>query len=342
MARQLFWALLVASLLSVVKSQEDACGTPAPTTGTCTASADVDPTQPGHGSFVYNNINIQNTGSCALLRVFVDITLPPYTEAWEYQNLNNQTGELFGLSTPMAAGSTQIGGTVVLKSARTPLVSVARVECDPACSGTPQSARSPRGVVRPESETAQVEVQWGANPWWIAIHLIGDAGATQEVRLSDSSSLSQQLMKREDWGNKVTFTFSGVQMKLPLSLELTSIENDKIVLKDFITAFSYVILDTGLSYTNSQTNVTHDDVKIQVHPDSDSKWIGIVPQSPRNITQMSLKAQNTNWVPMKQLVLGFFEFESPEMDIQLPISIKLAFDDDKSLVIANAIVDFRQ
>lgn len=279
-----------------------------------------------------------------MVRVFVSITLPPYAEVWEYQNINNQTGELFGLPNPMPVGSSQVGGTVVLRSARTPLVSIASVECDPACSGTPQRATRSftRAVIHPEAETAQVEVQYGANPWWIAIHLIGDADTTQEIRLSDSASLSQQLMKREDWGNKVTFTFSGAQMTLPLSLELTSIENDKIVLKNLITEFSHVILDTGLSYANSKTNVTHEDVALRVHPDSDSKWVGIVPQSPRNITQMSLKAQNTNWIPMKQLVLGFFEFNSPDLDIQLPISIKLAFDDDESLVIANAIVDFRQ
>jgi len=343
MALQLIWALIAVCLFCGAATQTAGCGDPAPATGTCSASVTVEQTQPGHGSFVYNNINIQNTGSCDLTGVFVDITLPPYSEVYAYYNVSNQTGELLGLSNPMASGSLALGGTVVLNTIRTPVITLGSVQCDPACSGTTQSTRSIRtAIIHPESESTKIEVQWGANPWWIAIHLVGDAGTTQEVRLSDSASVSQQLMKREIWNNKLVFTFSGAQMVLPLSLELTSIENDKITLKNVVATFSHFVLDTGLSYTNSRVNNTQCEVKLDVHADSNSNWIGIIPQSARAVTQMSLKAKNTNWIVMQQPTAGFFDFASPKMDIQLPISVKLDFGDDKSLEIENAIVAFRQ
>jgi hypothetical protein len=81
---------------------------------------------------------------------------------------------------------------------RLPIVSLGSVECDPTCGGSAQAARSVRSlIIQPESESAKIEVQWGANPWWIAIHLIDDFGATKEVRLSDAAGVSQQLMKHE-------------------------------------------------------------------------------------------------------------------------------------------------
>ena len=81
-----------------------------------------------------------------------------------------------------------------MTTARIPLVSVARVECDPACSGAPQATRSVRAaIVHPESEPTKIEVQWGANPYWIALHLIGDAGTTKEVIVSDAAGVSQQM-----------------------------------------------------------------------------------------------------------------------------------------------------
>lgn len=105
MARQLIWATItiVLAFASAVYAEGCATDTPAPT-GTCSASITIQPTQPGRGSFVYNNILVENTGSCALNKVFVDITLPPYQDAWAYYNVSDQTGELFGLPQPMASG----------------------------------------------------------------------------------------------------------------------------------------------------------------------------------------------------------------------------------------------
>eukprot|EP00026_Physarum_polycephalum_P011040 Phypoly_transcript_11233.p1 GENE.Phypoly_transcript_11233~~Phypoly_transcript_11233.p1 ORF type:complete len:362 (+),score=58.20 Phypoly_transcript_11233:48-1088(+) len=344
MALQFIWACtILASLLYVASSETAQPPCTSTSTGTCSASVSVTPTQPGHAGFMYNNINVQNTGSCSISKVFVDITLPPYAPVFAYYNVSNQTGELFGVTdNTVSPGSTLLGGVIVLESARTPLVSMGSVECDPACSGTPQATRRARTpITQPESEPTKFEVQWGANPAWIAIHLIGDADTTKEVRLSHTGSASQYLMKRENWDGKVMFTFSGEKMDLPLSLELTSVENDKITLADAITSFSHAVVDTGLSYTGSQSvNITQCDVTLKVHPDSNSHWIGIKPQSPRNVARMFAKAQNAHWVPMQAHTNGFFELTSRNLAIQLPISVKLAFDDSSSLVIENAVTEF--
>lgn len=104
MAFQLIWAFIVASLLCGAASQPAAPCTSGTTSGTCNAEVSVQPYMPGHGSFIYNNIVVTNTGTCGIARVFVDITLPPYEEPFSYNNVSNATGELFGLPNPMAPG----------------------------------------------------------------------------------------------------------------------------------------------------------------------------------------------------------------------------------------------
>lgn len=87
--------------------------------------------------------------------------------------------------------STELGGTVVLRSMRLPLVAVGSVECEASCSGA--SALSARAAI--PTTSIKVEIQWGANPRWVALSLFDELD-TSEVWVIDATN-ERHLMKRE-------------------------------------------------------------------------------------------------------------------------------------------------
>lgn len=322
-----------ASALINFVSGDPCQNTPTPT---CSASINVKPTQPGHGAFMYNDIIVSNSGDCPITNVFVDITLPPYAEVWAYLNVSNSTGELFGISNMLNTSSIQTGGSLVLRDSRTPIVALRSVVCEPSCMNNQQTGRS----LRTQTNTLEVEVQWGASENWIALRLSNTGVQTSEVLLSDSTGLVGQIMKRELWDLDTVFTFSGAKMELPLSLELTSIEGDKIFLSNFITSFSHAILDSGRTYNMSNIIKSEDETLIMVvHPESTPNWIGLTPYGPlaANVTSVSVRAQNVpNFIPMSRVPSSVsFELESPFLALELPLLVEATFSDGSVLSFEN-------
>ena len=68
----------------------------------------------------------------------------------------------------------------------------------------------------------------------------------------------------------------------------------------------------------------------------DSNWTGM---QGTNVTDISLKAKNTDWLCMRHASVGNFQisalYGSP---FELPISVKLALDDGSILVIDNGLL----
>lgn len=83
------------SALSLVASQSPS---------NCAAVIRLNSLVPGHGAYMYHDIIVENTGSCAITKVFASISLPPYVTPFEYKNVSSTTGELFGLSNPLPTG----------------------------------------------------------------------------------------------------------------------------------------------------------------------------------------------------------------------------------------------
>jgi hypothetical protein len=294
---------------------------------------------------MYHNIIVENTGSCPITKVFTSITLPPYEEPFDYQNVNKETGELYGLSNPELPGSIELGGTVVLSSVRLPIITIGSVECEASCMGAAPEATSSRSIRTspPLPVTTKVEIEWGANPRWIALSLIDDID-TSDVWIIDATN-SRNLMKRENWDTKTAYTFSpsANPLTLPLSVELKSKDGEVISLKNFITSFSYAILDTQAGFPHSPAAPTANSLRLVAHPSSNPHWIALTPYglAANSVTSISIKAANPNsgYAPMNLMSVGFFAISSPNLALQLPISAQVTFADGRVLFL-NDVVAF--
>lgn len=329
LARSLYY---LVSVLSLVASQ---------TPSNCSAILTVNSSVPGHGAFMYHDFYVENTGSCALTRVFASIELPPYEEAFEYLNVSSETGELFGLAGPLIPGRRELAGTIILQSARLPIITLGSVECEASCMGSAISAVSSR-IARKEPSppvTAKIEVQWGANPRWIALRVLDDVDTT-EVWIIDSQN-ERQLMKRENWISDSAFTLSPevAPLELPLSLELVSSNGEVIILKDFIKSFSYSVLDTEAGFPNAPAVASDYTFKLVAHPSSNAHWVGLTPYGTmgNSVTGISIKASNTDYAPLNPISAGFFEVDSPNLALRLPISAIVTFADGSVLNLENVV-----
>jgi len=269
------FAILFA-LLSVAASHKHGShnSSPAATvTANCSADITVNSTEPSTAFYIYNDIMVENTGLCDITRVFVNITFPPEDIAFAYYNVSNQTGELLGFASPMPQGSVQLGGTVVLNSARIPSVVLSTLECSDTCNvpsqpdGIPSSTLPTDSPVSPtdapsgsssaesssdetssesssdSSSELQVEIKRGSNHYWFGLNVLsgGEVMGPRKVQFRDSSSDASWLrMDVAQWGDAPTFTYSPTSgpLVLPISLRITTTSRQVTVLSDIITSFS--------------------------------------------------------------------------------------------------------
>lgn len=247
--------------------------TPSATVSNCSAEITVNSTEPSTAFYIYHDIIVENTGLCDITGVFVNITLPPDDTVFTYYNVSNSTGELFGLTSPMPQGSVQVGGTIVLNSARLPIIVVGALECSATCnaasppsagsseasSGAPVEASSAEASSAEASsaETSsadessedtsssgiQVEIKRGSNAYWFGLNVLsgGEVSGPSKVQFRDSSADASWLrMDSANWGKAPTFTYSPTAgpLVLPISLRITFSANEVAILNDVITSFS--------------------------------------------------------------------------------------------------------
>lgn len=63
----------------------------------CKATVSVESTYPASQFYIYNNIMITNVGTCDIVGVLVNVSLPPNAPPpFAYQNYSTETGELTG------------------------------------------------------------------------------------------------------------------------------------------------------------------------------------------------------------------------------------------------------
>lgn len=271
----IMFALL--SLAASHGSHHGHSGTPSPSSSTpsaivsnCSAEITLNSTEPSTAFYIYHDIIVENTGLCDITGVFVNITLPPDDTVFTYYNVSNSTGELFGLTSPMPQGSVQVGGTIVLNSARIPIIVVGALECSATCnaaspagsseasSGAPVEASSAEASSAETSSAdessedtssdssssgIQVEVKRGSNAYWFGLNVLsgGEVSSPRKVQFRDSSADASWLrMDSANWGKAPTFTYSPTTgpLVLPISLRITFSANEVTILNDVITSFS--------------------------------------------------------------------------------------------------------
>lgn len=271
----IMFALL--SLAASHGSHHGHSGTPSPSSSTpsaivsnCSAEITLNSTEPSTAFYIYHDIIVENTGLCDITGVFVNITLPPDDTVFTYYNVSNSTGELFGLTSPMPQGSVQVGGTIVLNSARIPIIVVGALECSATCnaaspagsseasSGAPVEASSAEASSAETSSAdessedtssdssssgIQVEVKRGSNAYWFGLNVLsgGEVSSPRKVQFRDSSADASWLrMDSANWGKAPTFTYSPTTgpLVLPISLRITFSANEVAILNDVITSFS--------------------------------------------------------------------------------------------------------
>lgn len=155
--------------------------TPSATVSNCSAEITVNSTEPSTAFYIYHDIIVENTGLCDITGVFVNITLPPDDTVFTYYNVSNSTGELFGLTSPMPQGSVQVGGTIVLNSARLPIIVVGALECSATCNAaSPPSAGIPSAGNTPTDTTVPTDLPSGSSE--------ASSGAPVEASSAEASS----------------------------------------------------------------------------------------------------------------------------------------------------------
>lgn len=268
-------AVFLAAFLALITLA--ASQTPAPN---CLAEITLNSSYPALAFYIYHDIIVENTGLCDITEVFVEITLPPYDSAFAYYNISNQTGQLLGLAQPMHQGSVQVGGTIVLNSARTPLVSLISAHCSTSCnapppaiapggnesvvnpSTTPSPTQSPSPTPTPTSApfspTLKLAMHLGVNSYWFALNIVynDEAIIMSNVLLRDSATYSSwQNMTEASWEGVPTYTFSPMNgpltLPLTLKLETATTPHEVVVLRNIITTYSATVIDTEVEYAQS-------------------------------------------------------------------------------------------
>lgn len=244
--------------------------TPSSTVSNCSAAITINSTEPSTAFYIYHDIIVENTGLCDITKVFVNITLPPDDTVFTYYNVSNSTGELSGLESPMPQGRVEVGGTIVLNSARLPIIVVSELECSSTCNAaaapsagssdeaSSADASSGDAPVDTTSSTEtssadessdsassgiQVEIKRGSNAYWFGLNVLsgGEVAGPRKVQFRDSSSdASWVRMDSANWGEAPTFTYSPTHgpLVLPISLRITFSANEVTILDDVITSFS--------------------------------------------------------------------------------------------------------
>lgn len=316
-------------------------------TSTCGAEITVNATYPSTAFYIYYEIIVENTGLCDITNLSVDITLPPGDSAFAYYNIS-ATGELLGLVMPMAQGSVQIGGVVVLNSARIPYIQLGSVECSNSCN-------APTATVPPTLSTVKLEVLSGSNPWWVALQILenGEATELRRVEIRDSSSNSWRSMSYENWNSPVyTYAATESELILPISMRLISTKGQVLAMEDIITSFANAVIDSGMTYnqtskrgiystpdlSSTQTSPIIEPIQLAIHPSSKKNMRALIPYNARTeIQSISLKSANSQWVQIESQH-GVFEFAANIW--QLPVSVKLTSVDNNILVLEDILTSF--
>jgi len=206
--------------------------TSSPTTGTCQAEVYVNSTYPAPEFMIYNQIMINNTGTCAIVQVLVNVTLPPSAPApFQYSNYSAATGELTGFASPIQPGQVAEGGLIVMRSILTPAVSLFSVEC---------SCNEERSLLVPTYPIVQLAA--GSNESWIGLKFRGVRA--RDVELRDSSSSVWHVMEKGKWGEYYLHS-SSTPLVLPLSLRFVNDDdNQHVQLDDVIKSLSSVFINT--------------------------------------------------------------------------------------------------
>jgi hypothetical protein len=112
----------------------------------------------------------------------------------------------------------------------------------PATTGT----AAPATTGAPASGSIKVQLNGGTNIWWLGVSIIGGSETTVKVELKDAGSVSS-------WTAMVDMSYAyvfdrSVQLKMPVSLRLTSSSGKVIEMSNLFNSFTSALVDSGKNY----------------------------------------------------------------------------------------------
>lgn len=211
-----------------------------------------------HGSYALNGV--QPYVGCVELTVSGSGKATPAGVAIPGVYSNQDPGMLFDIYKSFT--SYPIPGPAVYKSgssssgssASTPVATAApaTVAPKPSTTGTPAAPATtgtpaaPVTTGAPASGSIKVQLNGGTNIWWLGVSIIGGAETTVKVELKDSGSVTS-------WTAMVDMSYAyvfdrSVQLKMPVSLRLTSSSGKVIEMTNVFNSFTSALVDSGKNY----------------------------------------------------------------------------------------------
>jgi hypothetical protein len=208
-----------------------------------------------HGSYALNGV--QPYVGCVELTVSGSGKATPAGVAIPGVYSNTDPGMLFDLYKSFT--SYPIPGPAVYKSgssssssgssataAPTPVTTAAPATAapKPSTTGTPTAPATTGSA--PASGSIKVQLNGGTNIWWLGVSIIGGSETTVKVELKDSGSVSS-------WTAMVDMSYAfvfdrSVQLKMPVSLRLTSSSGKVIEMTNAFSSFTSALFDSGKNY----------------------------------------------------------------------------------------------
>lgn len=122
---------------------------------------------------------------------------------------------------------------------------------NPAATTAPTIAPPPVAPTTAPTGGISIQIAGSSSSWWLAVAVNGAAQETAKVELIDSGSYTSfAVLEKTNWGY---FTLNVAQeLKAPITLRLTSVSNQQVVLTNVITAIAPgAVLSTSSQYGGS-------------------------------------------------------------------------------------------
>lgn len=208
----------------------------------------------------------------------------------------------------------------------------------------PTSAPAP---TTSSSSSIKVQLHNAANVFWFAVAVQSGSVTTNKVELKDAGSYSSwTATSRMDWGY---FVFpANSQLKMPISLRLTSSSGQQVVLTNVFTSWTmFSLIDTGATYGSTSTTTptaapttaptsapttapttapSGTAPSVRLHDGCSVWWFAVaVADDTRQASKVELKDSSsyTSWQSMSKTSWGYWLFSTTGMALAGPITVRV-------------------
>ena len=310
-----------------------------------------------HGAYAVNGV--QPYVGCVELTISGSGTANPAGVAFPGYYTNQDPGMLFDLykpytSYPIPGPALYRGGSSSSSSGTPTSAPTSAPTTRPSSAPTtrptngPTSAPTSAPTIPPNpnpSGNIKLQLNGGSSSWWLGIIVTGGSETTTKVEITDTGSVTTwTALNNLGWA----WVFDrSIELKLPISVRLTSSSGKQLTLSSVITAFNTAVLDTGKNYgsgsgstsapTNAPTNrpsprpVGDAPTQVTVHQSANEWWFAVtVDGNVENIASVELKDQSlNNYVFMQSNDWGY-TYVTQGSALSLPLSVRVTSESGKS------------